>query len=114
MLIGPNGTKVNTGNVFTITRSRPGELGVENRPSQSALAAHDRGVYTCRIPLQSGDMRDINIGVYPSGFNSEYLFLSLFFMHRSKVAPVHYIISIIYCYCVQYFCDWTLQPLIIS
>ena len=35
------------------------------------LPASEQGVYTCRIPLQSGEIRDINIGIYPIGFNSE-------------------------------------------
>ena len=75
MLIGPDGTVVTTGDVFTIAHQQPGELTVENTPSQNVLTASDRGVYTCRIPLQSGEMRDINIGIYPSGFNSKCLFL---------------------------------------
>ena len=71
MLIGPDGTTVTSGDVFTITH-QPGELSVENTLSQNILTAGDQGVYTCRIPLQSGAMRDINVGVYPSGFNSKY------------------------------------------
>ena len=72
MLIGPGGTNVTTGDVFTITHQQPGELRVENPLSQNALTASDQGVYTCRIPLLSGEMRDINVGIYPSGFNSKY------------------------------------------
>ena len=75
MLIGPDGTTVTTGDVFTIVHPRPGELGVLNRVSQNILTAGDQGVYTCRIPLQSGAMRDINVGIYPSEFNSKCLFL---------------------------------------
>ena len=73
MLIGPDGTTVTTGNVFTIARQQPGELTVENRLSQNVLTASDQGVYTCCIPLQSGEMRDINVGIYPSGFSSKYV-----------------------------------------
>ena len=72
MLIGPDGTTVTTGDVFDISRAQPGELRVENNPLLNyVLTASDQGVYTCRIPLQSGEMRDINVGIYPSGFNSK-------------------------------------------
>ena len=77
MLIGPDGTVVPAGDVFTIAHPQPGELTVENKLSQNVLTASDQGVYTCRIPLQIGvkrniEMRDINVGMYPSGFNSKY------------------------------------------
>ena len=72
MLIGPNKTAVNTSDVFTIAHPQPGELTVENKHNQTVLTASDQGVYTCRIPLQSGEMRDINVGLYPSGFNSKW------------------------------------------
>ena len=70
-LIGPNGTTVTTGDVFDINRHNPGELTVENQPPRNALTTNDQGVYTCRIPLQSGEKRNINIGIYTSGFSSE-------------------------------------------
>ena len=35
------------------------------------LPASEQGVYTCSIPLQSGEIRDISIGIYAIGFNSE-------------------------------------------
>ena len=73
ILIGPDGTAVTTNSVFNITKSQPGELRVENRLSESVLTAHDQGVYACHIPLQSGDIRIINIGIYPSEFNSKFL-----------------------------------------
>ena len=69
VLIGPNETAVTIGNVFYIAHHRPGELYVSSR---NDLAASDQGVYTCRIPLQSGELRDINVGLYPSGFSSKY------------------------------------------
>ena len=76
MLIGPNGTTVTSGDVFTIVHPRPGELRVHNTLSQNILlTAGDQGVYTCRIPLRSGEMRDINVGIYPSGFNSKYAYV---------------------------------------
>ena len=76
MLIGPDGTTVTTGDVFTITHPQPGELTVENTLSQNVLIASDQGVYTCHISLQSGrkkniNMRDINVGIYSSNFFSK-------------------------------------------
>ena len=71
-LIGPNGCNVTTNGVFNITNPQPGELLVESRPvNQSNLTASDQGVYTCRIPLQSGVIKNINIGIYPSGFRGK-------------------------------------------
>ena len=71
MLIGPNGTAVTAGDVFHIFHSQLGQLGVYNTRNRNALTASDQGVYTCRIPLQSGELRDINVGLYPSGFSSK-------------------------------------------
>ena len=78
MLIGPDGTIVTSGSIFDIAHPRPGELRIENTLSQNVLTANDKGVYTCHIPLQSGrkrniELRDINVGIYPNGFNSKYV-----------------------------------------
>ena len=88
MLIGPDGTTVTTGDVFTIAHQQHGELTVENKLSQKVLTASDQGVYICRIPLQSGvlrqiEMRDINVGIYPSGFNSKYVLIIYAMRHVS-------------------------------
>ena len=74
ILIGLDGAAITTGDVFTIAHQQPGELTVENKLSQYVLTARDQGVYTCQIPLQSGETRDINVGIYASGFNSKCLF----------------------------------------
>ena len=74
-LIGPDGTIITTGSVFTITHPQLGELRAKNIPPQNILTASDQGVYTCRIPLQSGEIGEINVGIYPSGFNSKYFIL---------------------------------------
>ena len=66
MLIGPNGTAVTTAPIFSIAHIL---LGILRVYSQNALTTSDQGVYTCRIPLQSGELRDINVGLYPSGFS---------------------------------------------
>ena len=71
--IGLNGNALTSNSFFAIAHPQPGEITVENIVgSQSALPASQQGVYTCRIPLQSGEMTEINVGVYPNGFNSEY------------------------------------------
>ena len=70
--IGLNGSALTSDSFFAIARSQPGEIAVENIiGSQSVLTASQQGVYTCHIPLQSGEMREINVGLYPNGFNSK-------------------------------------------
>ena len=72
-LIGLDGSVVNSNNFFDIINPQPGELEVINiAGTHVAFTSSEQGVYTCRIPLQSGEIREINIGIYPSGFNSEY------------------------------------------
>ena len=72
--IGLNGMVLTSNSFFATARPQPGEVTMENVVgSQSALTASQQGVYTCRIPLQSGEMKEINVGIYPNGFNSEYL-----------------------------------------
>ena len=74
-LIGLNGSPLTSSSVFAIARLQPGELTIINAVgSQNLLTASQQGVYTCRIPLQNGEMREINVGVYPNGFSSK-LFL---------------------------------------
>ena len=73
-LIGLDGrTVVTTNSYFNIDNPQPGELTVHNTADrETPLPASERGVYTCRIPLESGEQREINIGVYPIGFNSTF------------------------------------------
>ena len=72
-LIGLEGSPVVASSFFGLpTTTNGGELRVENVvDSEDALTANEQGVYTCRIPLEGGGEREINIGVYPSGFSSE-------------------------------------------
>ena len=72
-LIGLDGNPIVTHNVsfFNISHTQPGELRVANKPSLTVLPAGEQGVYTCRIPLRSGEMREISIGIYPNRFTSE-------------------------------------------
>ena len=70
--IGLDGIAITGNSFFAIAHPRPGEVSVDNLVgSQSALTVSQQGVYTCRIPLQSGRVTDINVGVYPTGFNSK-------------------------------------------
>ena len=73
-LIGLDGkTTVTNSSFFEITHQQFLQLHVHSSEySGYTLPPSEQGVYTCRIPLRSGEMREINIGIYPSGFNSEY------------------------------------------
>ena len=72
MLIGPDGTTVASGDVIQVEHSGHRQLHVY---ANNIPTASDRGVYTCHIPLQSGENRSINVGIYPSGFSSKCLLL---------------------------------------
>ena len=71
-LIGLDGRAIVSNSFFEISNSQPGELRVVNFVSNSTdLTASGQGVYTCRIPLQNGETREINIGIYPSRYSSK-------------------------------------------
>ena len=73
-LIGLGGTAITSSDVFEINTGRiAGELEVNNFVSSDDVTSSEQGVYTCRIPLQSGETRSINIGIYPSAFNCEFI-----------------------------------------
>ena len=73
-LIGLEGTAITSSDVFEINTDRyGGELEVTNFVSSDDVTSSEQGVYTCRIPLQSGEIREINIGIYPTAFNCEFL-----------------------------------------
>ena len=72
-LIGPGGTAITSTDVFEINTDRiGGELEVLNLVGSNDVTSSEQGVYTCRVPLQSGEIREINIGIYPNVFNSEF------------------------------------------
>jgi len=72
--IGLDGTPLSSNSFFAIARRQPGEISIQNTVgSQTPLTVRQQGVYTCRIPLQSGEICETNVGVYPRGFNSELL-----------------------------------------
>ena len=73
-LIGLDGSPIVTSNsnFSEISNPRPGELRiVSSAMSSTDLAASAQGVYTCRIPLLTGVLREISIGIYPSEFTSK-------------------------------------------
>ena len=66
-----DGDTFNTGEnngVFSIASIEPGSVRIQ---TSTALTAADEGVYTCRIPDETGNVVDVNIGVYRNGFNSK-------------------------------------------
>ena len=74
-LIGPDGNPF-PGNSYLVfdTPRNGGELWiVTDVDSEEPLPASEQGIYTCRIPLQSGVMVMINIGVYPIGYTCEFV-----------------------------------------
>ena len=76
LFIGLDGNPIATHNsiLFEISNPQPGEVSVVNVKANSTdLTASGQSVYTCRIPLQSGEIREINIGIYPSGFTGKCL-----------------------------------------
>ena len=68
-LIGLDGNNITfrMGDDFDTDTPYPGLLLID---IDTAIA--DQGVYTCRIPDENGVMVDVNIGIYPPGFNSEF------------------------------------------
>ena len=75
-LIGLNGTAITSHDFFAISNSNRGEVNVENVVGSQLnliMTVSEQGVYTCRIPPESGEMREINIGVYPNTFIGEFI-----------------------------------------
>ena len=87
MLIGLDGAALFSTYVFDIGHPQPGELTVENR---FPLTANDQGVYTCCIPLQSGEKRNINFGIYSSEFASELYHQGVSICSKFTVNPQNY------------------------
>ena len=74
-LFGLDGNPIIDSNFFVFQETTiGGEFRIENViGSEDILTASEQGVYTCRIPLESGVVREINIGVYSDGFSGELL-----------------------------------------
>ena len=70
-LVDLDGNTFNTGQnsgVFSVASIGPGSIRIQTGID---LTAADEGVYTCRIPDETGSDVNVNIGVYQNGFNSE-------------------------------------------
>ena len=68
VLIGP---VTSLAEFFNISTLQVGTLEVVNNDILSSLTSMEQGIYTCRIPNSVGAMVDVNVGIYPSGFNSK-------------------------------------------
>ena len=76
--IGSSEAGVTTGGL-NIRRSSPATVLVRNRvANEDDLTSAVAGVYTCRIPDETGAMVDVNIGVYQNGFNSKSVHFHVF------------------------------------
>ena len=74
-ILGRRGNIYTGDEAFVIDSSQPGQVTMENVvDSQTALGTNQEGVYTCRIPLQSGEIRDIYLGIYTIDFSSMPVF----------------------------------------
>ena len=79
-LVALDGNTFNTGQstgVFSIASIgnpvQPGSVLFRNHANnEPALTTADEGVYSCRIPDETGNEVDVNIGVYKNGFNSKF------------------------------------------
>ena len=59
------------GNIIsTVTHPHRGSVSL-------SLHTADQGIFTCRIPDETGELREVNFGVYPNGFNSELILKSI-------------------------------------
>ena len=67
-LIGP---VTSPDQLFNISTLQAGTLEVVNDGAFPSLTSMDQGIYTCQIPDSVGTMVDINVGIYPNGFNSK-------------------------------------------
>ena len=70
-LVDLDGNTFNIGQnngVFSVASIGPGSIRIQ---TVTSLTADDEGVYSCRIPDETGNDVDVNIGVYQNGFNSK-------------------------------------------
>ena len=74
-LIGPDKNTFSSNDyLFLEPQENGGEIRIVNTVGrEEPLPASEQGIYTCQLPLQSGEIVMINIGVYPIGFNCEFV-----------------------------------------
>ena len=75
--MGTDGQAVTHNGPFqgTSNASSPGSLSVQS--GRSHFLYDHQGVYTCRIPDETGEDVDINVGIYQNGFSGEQCVLSV-------------------------------------
>ena len=73
-LLGLDGDTLTDDTFFNTTNEEPGALVVMNSVDggQDAITQSQQGVYTCRISDETGELREVGIGIYPAGFNCEF------------------------------------------
>ena len=97
--IDSSGAGVTTGGL-NVRRGSPASVFVRNRAgTEPALTAAEVGVYTCRIPDETGSDVDVNIGVYQNGFNSKSVHLpvmlySIGSMYAHLLAVISYLLNV--------------------
>ena len=69
-LVGLHNRTLTNNHPFNISTAQPGELLVFVNNHTHLTPSH-QGVYTCRIPIENGTIRNINIGIYPSEFKGK-------------------------------------------
>ena len=75
---------------------QPGSIRIQ---TVTSLTAAVQGVYSCRIPDETGNDVDVNIGVYQNGFNSESVHLpvmlySIGSMYAHLLALISYLLNV--------------------
>lgn len=77
--IGQDGKDITykSGDPFHVSIGGIRNPGLIQVSSYNTLYASHQGVYTCRIPDETGNLVDINVGLYRYEFNSESLITQL-------------------------------------
>ena len=72
-LLGLDGKTITSDTFFNTTNEEPGSLVVMNSAAggQEEITQSEQGVYTCRISDETGELREVGIGIYPAGFSCE-------------------------------------------
>ena len=89
-LIGTTGVDIvtNTSDPFHITRGNVFSPGVIHVRSHGFLTPENEGVYTCKMPDESGAEKSVNVGLYLSGVKGESLAVVLMCHdHSHTTAP---------------------------
>lgn len=70
-LLGLDGKTITSDTFFNTTNEEPGSLVVMNSAAggQEEITQSEQGVYTCRISDETGELREVGIGIYPAGFS---------------------------------------------